>query len=188
MHTGCCTRPSIVTRTFFFFFFLSMHVHVLFSRVEALPAPSRTIVHVSSCTSTRICDVYTHALRTCSSWNSMGTCAYGDGRVTCLPSGPCKHETTLVVSKRRERRSLSSLISPVLLHIYNVYSTPFATLPSNTHFEGTVPPCKPWENETKRNERVKWMRFIKPNPNVRAMCTNKVSSIIGTLQEDDWFK
>lgn len=176
------------THFFFFFFFpCTFTFYFLESRLYLRH-------HVPSCTFHRA-RVLAYATftrmpfeRVARTWNSMGTCAYGDGRVTCLPSGPCKHETTLVVSKRRERRSLSSLISPVLLHIYNVYSTPFATLPSNTHFEGTVPSCKPWENETKRNERVKWIRFIKPNPNVRAMCTNKVSSIIGTLQEDDWFK
>lgn len=54
------TRPSIVTRTFFF----SFHARSRFT-FSSLPAPSRTIVHVSSCTSTRICDVYTHALGTC---------------------------------------------------------------------------------------------------------------------------
>lgn len=94
------TRPSIVTRTFFFF--LSMHVHVLLSRVYLRH-------HVPSCTFHRA-RVLAYATFTRmplervrgSSWNSMGTCAYGDGRVTCLPSGPCKHETTLGVETPRE--------------------------------------------------------------------------------------
>lgn len=107
----------------FFFLFLSfllfsMHVHVLFSRATTCAITyhrARWNVHEYS---------HMRRLHACpfervrGSWNSMGTCAYGDGRVTCLPSGPCKHETTLGVETPRETIAIFAYFTRLTLYIY----------------------------------------------------------------------
>lgn len=113
-------RPSIVTRTFFPFFSLSSSFHVPRSRFIFSSHYLRH--HVPSCTMNE----YSHMrrLHACpfervrGSWNSMGTCAYGDGRVTCLPSGPCKHETTLGVETPRETIAIFAYFTRLTLYIY----------------------------------------------------------------------
>lgn len=153
----------------FFFLFLSfllfsMHVHVLFSRATTCAITyhrARWNVHEYS---------HMRRLHACpfervrGSWNSMGTCAYGDGRVTCLPSGPCKHETTLGVETPRETIAIfayfTRLTLYIYIYIYNVCCTPFATLPSNTHFEGNQHSCTTLQTVRNETKRVKRIRFI----------------------------
>lgn len=161
-------RPSIVTRSFFSFFSLSSSFPCTFTfyflePLPTLPAPSRTIVHdervLAYATFTRM-----PFERVRGSWNSMGTCAYGDGRVTCLPSGPCKHETTLGVETPRETIAIfayfTRLTLYIYIYIYNVCCTPFATLPSNTHFEGNQHSCTTLQTVRNETKRVKRIRFI----------------------------
>lgn len=100
-----------------FLSFLLFPCTFTFYFLEPLPAPSRTIVHdervLAYATFTRM-----PFERVRGSWNSMGTCAYGDGRVTCLPSGPCKHETTLGVETPRETIAIFAYFTRLTLYIY----------------------------------------------------------------------
>ena len=135
-----------------FLSFLLFPCTFTFYFLEPLPAPSRTIVHdervLAYATFTRM-----PFERVRGSWNSMGTCAYGDGRVTCLPSGPCKHETTLGVETPRETIAIFAYFTRLTLYIYITYvarlSRPSHRTPTSRATSTLVPPCKPWE--TKRN-------------------------------------
>lgn len=149
-------RPSIVTRTFFSFFSLSSSFH---ARSRFIFSSHYLRHHVPSCTMKRA-RVLAYATftrmpfeRVRGSWNSMGTCAYGDGRVTCLPSGPCKHETTLGVETPRETIAIFAYFTRLTLYIYTTYvarlSRPSHRTPTSRATSTLVPPCKPWE--TKRN-------------------------------------